>query len=201
MTITDILKYAAVVLVAGTLPALWFGVVYAGEIKGGCRRLRGLLPLTRRHTGHHLEPVPEHPYYGPLLDTPPGGITIVRGDGAISVKADRPVQRVRAAGDPFTGPMPKLTEQAIRERLAASEQDRLRFLDAHFAEHAGEYLSMRPDLAMAAMRGAATALGVMGRPRALPAVTGSPGGRTGSTAPQAVHVTAPQPVADEVMAP
>lgn len=80
--------YAAGVASADGARALWW--LLADRL----RSLRGPAPVY----------VPEHPRFGALLDTPPGGITVVRDDGAISVRADLPVTRKPTVDHAPTGP-------------------------------------------------------------------------------------------------
>ncbi len=63
------------------------------------------------------------------------------------VRADRPVTRVRAEGDPFTGSQPVLTDEVI-------DQMRGEYLASYLSEHNG----MTDDEVRAAMRDAMTAL-------------------------------------------
>jgi len=71
-----------------------------------------------RQPAPEAEPAPDHPRFGPLLTTPPGGIEVTRGDGVLSVRADLPVKRRRAEGDPFTREIPVFTDEVYEELRA-----------------------------------------------------------------------------------
>lgn len=101
------------------------------------------------------EPVPDHPRFGPLLSTPPEGIEVTRDDGVLSVRADLPVQRRRAEGDPFTGELPKLTDEAYEE-LRAKRPPTLKELREEYNRWRNPALA-----ALSAPEGVAAVLGVL----------------------------------------
>lgn len=68
-------------VLADTFRALWW--LLADRARG----LRGPAP------SYIPVPVPAHPRFGLLADTPPGGIEVTRDDGVLSVRADQRVQR------------------------------------------------------------------------------------------------------------
>jgi hypothetical protein len=70
---------------ADTFRALWW--LLADRARG----LRG--PAPSYVPVYAAAPVPAHPRFGLLTDTPPEGIEVTRDGGVLSVRADQPVQR------------------------------------------------------------------------------------------------------------
>ena len=61
-------------------------------------------PAPSRVPVHEAAPVPDHPRFGPLLDTPPEGVEVTRDDGVLSVRADLPARRKFTDDHAPTGP-------------------------------------------------------------------------------------------------
>lgn len=112
---TDILIAGVTLIAVGCFAA---GVASADRIRGWWWALDDKRRARRGEVMVYAPAELEHPRYGPLLATPPGGITVVREDGALSVRPsvlDKTVERVRAAGDPLTGPMPLLNDETYEQ--------------------------------------------------------------------------------------